>query len=406
MLYKTASSYSIKIGLLLFSFLLSAQSAFEISNPELQGMSSEKLKILNDAMHKFVDNNDISAIQTAIVKNGKLIHFDSYGNSDISDQDSLENDDIFRIASMTKPIVSVALMMLHEEGKFKLNDPVYKYIPEFKNLTVKKRKKTKPVKNHVKVVDLLRHSAGLNFRGPEDYRKTINLTLKEYTKEAVKEPLKFEPGTTWWYSYATDICGYLIEVLSGEKLDDFLKNRIFDPLEMNDTFFELPAKKLDRLTTLYVVGDNKELVSFDSKSNTPFKDKVILLNGSGGLLSTTEDYLKFSLMLLNNGSYKGQQLLNKETLDLMKFDHSMGLKYKKLAFGKKKGFGLGFEVVKEDGTKFGSKGTFGWGGMFGTYFRVDPKQNMIMIYMTQSFETYKLKIADIFRAHVYESLIQ
>ena len=406
MLYKTASSYSIKIGLLLFSFLLSAQSTFEISNPELQGMSSEKLKILNDAMHKFVDNNDISAIQTAIVKNGKLIHFDSYGNSDISDQDSLENDDIFRIASMTKPIVSVALMMLHEEGKFKLNDPVYKYIPEFKNLTVKKRKKTKPVKNHVKVVDLLRHSAGLNFRGPEDYRKTINLTLEEYTKEAVKEPLKFEPGTTWWYSYATDICGYLIEVLSGEKLDDFLKNRIFDPLEMNDTFFELPAKKLDRLTTLYVVGDNKELVSFDSKANTPFKDKVILLNGSGGLLSTTEDYLKFSLMLLNNGSYKGQQLLNKETLDLMKFDHSQGLKYKKLAFGKKKGFGLGFEVVKEDGTKFGSKGTFGWGGMFGTYFRVDPKQNMIMIYMTQSFETYKLKIADIFRAHVYESLIQ
>ena len=406
MLYKTASSYSIKIGLLLFSFLLSAQSTFEISNPELQGVSSEKLKILNDAMHKFVDNNDISAIQTAIVKNGKLIHFDSYGNSDISDQDSLENDDIFRIASMTKPIVSVALMMLHEEGKFKLNDPVYKYIPEFKNLTVKKRKKTKPVKNHVKVVDLLRHSAGLNFRGPEDYRKTINLTLEEYTKEAVKDPLKFEPGTTWWYSYATDICGYLIEVLSGEKLDDFLKNRIFDPLEMNDTFFELPAKKLDRLTTLYVVGDNKELVSFDSKANTPFKDKVILLNGSGGLLSTTEDYLKFSLMLLNNGSYKGQQLLNKETLDLMKFDHSQGLKYKKLAFGKKKGFGLGFEVVKEDGTKFGSKGTFGWGGMFGTYFRVDPKQNMIMIYMTQSFETYKLKIADIFRAHVYESLIQ
>ena len=406
MLYKTASSYSIKIGLLLFSFLLSAQSTFEISNPELQGVSSEKLKILNDAMHKFVDNNDISAIQTAIVKNGKLIHFDSYGNSDISDQDSLENDDIFRIASMTKPIVSVALMMLHEEGKFKLNDPVYKYIPEFKNLTVKKRKKTKPVKNHIKVVDLLRHSAGLNFRGPEDYRKTINLTLEEYTKEAVKEPLKFEPGTTWWYSYATDICGYLIEVLSGEKLDDFLKNRIFDPLEMNDTFFELPAKKLDRLTTLYVVGDNKELVSFDSKANTPFKDKVVLLNGSGGLLSTTEDYLKFSLMLLNNGSYKGQQLLNKETLDLMKFDHSLGLKYKKLAFGKKKGFGLGFEVVKEDGTKFGSKGTFGWGGMFGTFFRVDPKQNMIMIYMTQSFETYKLKIADIFRAHVYESLIQ
>ena len=307
---------------------------------------------------------------------------------------------------MTKPIVSVALMMLHEEGKFKLDDPVYKYIPEFKNLTVQKRKKIRPVKNHVKIIDLLRHSAGLNFKGPDDYRKTMNLTLEEYTKEAVKSPLKFEPGTTWWYSYATDICGYLIEVLSDEKLDDFLKNRIFDPLEMNDTFFELPAKKLDRLTTLYVVDENKQLVSFDNKSNTPFKDKVILLNGSGGLLSTTEDYLKFSVMLLNNGIYNDNKLIGKETLDLMKLDHSNGLKYKKLAFGKKKGFGLGFEVVKENDTKFGSKGTFGWGGMFGTYFRVDPKENMVIIYMTQSFETYKLKLADKFRTLVYDSIIE
>ena len=131
---------------------------------------------------------------------------------------------------------------------------------------------------------------------------------------------------------------------------------------MNDTFFELPNSKLDRLTTLYVVDENKELVSFDNKANTPFKDKVILLNGSGGLLSTTDDYLKFSFMLLNNGLYNEKQIIKKETLDLMKEDHSLGLKYKKLAFGKKKGFGLGFEVVKEDGTKFGSKGNFwmGW----------------------------------------------
>ena len=395
------------VSILFFvGLFLNAQSTFQISSPESQGVSSEKLIVLNDAMHSFVDNNDLSAIQTAIVKNGKLIHFDSYGSSDISENTQLESDDIFRIASMTKPIVSVALMMLHEEGKFKLDDPVYKYIPEFKNLTVKKRKKIRPVKNHVKIIDLLRHSAGLNFKGPDDYRKTMNLTLEEYTKEAVKSPLKFEPGTTWWYSYATDICGYLIEVLSDEKLDDFLKNRIFDPLEMKDTFFELPAKKLDRLTTLYVVDEKEQLVSFDNKSNTPFKDKVILLNGSGGLLSTTEDYLKFSVMLLNNGTYNDNKLISKATLDLMKLDHSIGLKYKKLAFGKKKGFGLGFEVVKENDTKFGSKGTFGWGGMFGTYFRVDPKENMVIIYMTQSFETYKLKLADTFRTLVYDSIIE
>lgn len=406
MTYKTTIKSSLKSILFLCGYLITAQSSFEISSPEMQGVSSEKLELLNDTMHSFVDNNDISAIQTAILKNGKLIHFDSYGNSDISEKSTLKNDDIFRIASMTKPIVSVGLMMLHEEGKFELDDPVYKYIPEFKNLSVQKRKKIKPAKNHIKVIDLLRHSAGFNFKGPEDYRKTINLTLEEYTKEAAKNPLKFEPGTTWWYSYATDICGYLIEVLSGQKLDVFLKNRIFDPLEMNDTFFEIPKDKLDRLTTLYVVDKEKKLISFDDKSNTPFKDKVVLLNGSGGLLSTTDDYLKFASMLLNNGAFKNNQLISKQTLDLMKVDHSLGLKYKKLAFGKKKGFGLGFEIVKEEDTKFGSKGTFGWGGMFGTYFRVDPKENMVIIYMTQSFETYKLKIADKFRSLIYDSIIQ
>ena len=392
--------------LLLTSIFSYAQSDFEISSPESQGFSSERLMLLNQAMHSYVDDNELSGIQTAIVKNGKLIHFDSYGSSDISENDPLKEDDIFRIASMTKPIVSIGLMMLLEEGKFKLNDPVYKYIPEFKNLTIKKRKKIKPVKNHVKIIDLLRHSAGLNFKGPEDYRKVINMDLEEYTKESVKEPLKFEPGTTWWYSSSTDICGYLIEVLSGQKLDVYLKNRIFDPLKMDDTSFELPKNKIDRLTTLYVVGEKKELVSFDNKSNTPFKDKVTLLNGSGGLLSTTKDYLKFSVMLLNNGSFGGEQIIKKSTLDLMKKDHSLGLKYKKLVFGKKRGFGLGFEVVKEEDTKFGSKGTFGWGGMFGTYFRADPKQNMVYIYMTQSFETYRLKLADKFRVMVYESILE
>ena len=406
MLLKTLLNKTLFILLLLTGVFSNAQSDFEISSPESQGFSSEKLTLLNQAMHSYVDDNELSAIQTAIVKNGKLIHFDSYGSSDISENDPLEEDDIFRIASMTKPIVSIGLMMLYEEGKFSLNDPVYKYIPEFKNLTIKKRKKVKPVKNHVKIIDLLRHSAGLNFKGPEDYRKVISMNLEEYTKESVKEPLRFEPGTTWWYSSSTDICGYLIEILSGQKLDVYLKDKIFDPLKMNDTSFELPKNKLDRLTTLYVVGEKKELVSFDNKSNSPFKDKVTLLNGSGGLLSTTKDYLKFSVMLLNNGSIGGEQILKKSTLDLMKQDHSLGLKYKKLVFGKKKGFGLGFEVVKEEDTKFGSKGTFGWGGMFGTYFRADPKQNMVYIYMTQSFETYRLKLADKFRAMVYESILE
>lgn len=390
----------------LISFLITGQEYLEKDSPESNGMSTEKLLNLNSIMHSYVDNNDISAIQTAIVKNGKIVHFDSYGYSDISEKDILDEGDIFRIASMTKPIVSLALMMLYEEGKFKLDDPVYKYIPEFKNLTVKKRKKNKPIKNDVKIIDLLRHSAGFSFKGPEDYRKVIDMTLEQYTQDAIKTPLVYEPGTQWRYSSSTDIVGYLVEVLSGLRLDRFLKARLFDPLGMEDTFFELPKFSNHRLTTLYVKENEGDLVSFDNKSNSPFTENVILFNGSGGLLSTTSDYLKFCQMLLNGGSFNNTKIITSETIALMKEDHSIGLKYKKLIFGKKKGFGLGFEVVKENDTKFGSKGTFGWGGMFGTYFRIDPVENMVFIYMTQSFETYNLKLSDKFRSLVYESIIK
>ena len=390
----------------LISFSIIGQEFLEKDSPESNGMSTEKLLHLNSVMHSYVDNKDISAIQAAIVKNGKIVHFDSYGYSDISEKDKLNENDIFRIASMTKPIVSLALMILYEEGKFKLDDPVYKYIPEFKNLRVKKRKKNKPLKNDVKIIDLLRHSAGFSFKGPEDYRKVIDMTLEEYTQDAIKTPLMYEPGTQWRYSSSTDIVGYLVEVLSGLRLDRFLKARLFDPLGMEDTFFELPKFSNHRLTTLYVKENEGDLVSFDNKSNSPFTENVILFNGSGGLLSTTSDYLKFCQMLLNGGSFNNIKIITSETIELMKEDHSIGLKYKKLIFGKKKGFGLGFEVVKENDTKFGSKGTFGWGGMFGTYFRIDPVEKMIFIYMTQSFETYNLKLSDKFRALVYESIIK
>jgi CubicO group peptidase (beta-lactamase class C family) len=390
----------------LISFSIIGQEFLEKDHPESNGMSTEKLLHLNSVMHSYVDNKDISAIQAAIVKNGKIVHFDSYGYSDISEKDKLNENDIFRIASMTKPIVSLALMILYEEGKFKLDDPVYKYIPEFKNLRVKKRKKNKPLKNDVKIIDLLRHSAGFSFKGPEDYRKVIDMTLEEYTQDAIKTPLMYEPGTQWRYSSSTDVVGYLVEVLSGLRLDRFLKARLFDPLGMEDTFFELPKFSNHRLTTLYVKENEGDLVSFDNKSNSPFTKKVILFNGSGGLLSTTSDYLKFCQMLLNGGSFNNIKIITSETIELMKEDHSIGLKYKKLIFGKKKGFGLGFEVVKENDTKFGSKGTFGWGGMFGTYFRIDPVEKMIFIYMTQSFETYNLKLSDKFRSLVYESIIK
>ena len=391
---------------LLISCYVSGQLNFSKSELESVGFSSAKLQVLDSVMHTYVDNNDFSAIQTAIVRNGEIIHFNSYGYSEIETKKSLKEDDIFRIASMTKPIVSVALMKLYEEGRFKLNDPVYKFIPEFKNLTVKKRKKQKPVKNDIKIIDLLRHSAGFGFKGPDGYRKSVEMSLEQFVKESIKVPLLYEPGTQWRYSYSTDLCGYLVEVISGMSLDVYLKTKIFDPLKMKDTFFELPKEKIDRFTTLYNKDKNGSLNVYDSPNESPFAKNVTLFSGAGGLLSTTDDYLTFCQMLLNGGEFNGARIINASTIKLMLEDHADGLKYKRLVFGKKKGFGLGFQMVKEDDTKFGSKGTYGWGGMFGTYFRIDPKENMIFIYMTQSFETYKLKLADKFRGLVYDSLLK
>ena len=398
---KNTFNFPLKIFLLLFSFLINAQSTFEVSSPELQGVSLKKLNDLDSVMHSYVDNKDFSAVQTAIVKNGKLIHFNSYGYSDISLEKPLSNNDIFRIASMTKPIVSVALMMLYERGEFRLDDPVSKFIPEFKNL--KKGKKEKPIKNEIKIIDLLRHSAGFEFKGPDGYMESIGLSLEEFVKESIKSPLLYEPGTQWRYSYSTDICGYLIEVISGMSLDKFLKTNIFEPLNMRDTFFELPKEKMDRLTTLYAL-EKKKLTVFDEPS-TSLANNVTLFSGAGGLLSTTNDYLVFCQMLLNGGVFNKQRIIQTSTINLMLEDHAKGLKYKKLIFGKKKGFGLGFEIINEENTKFGSKGTYGWGGIFGTYFRIDPVENMIFIYMTQSFETYNLKLSEKFRTLVYDSLL-
>ena len=392
--------------LFLFHFNVSSQLEVEKNTLEEVGFSLKKLNVLDSIMHSYVDDKEISSIQTAIVKNGKVIHFNSYGYSDISLKKPLAQNDIFRIASMTKPIVSVALMMLYEEGKFKLDDPVHKFIPEFKNLTVKKGKKEKPIKNQIKIIDVLRHSAGFGFKGPDDYRESLGLNLEEFIKKSLQAPLLNQPGTTWYYSFSTDICGYLIEVISGMTLDKYLKTKIFDPLNMSDTFFEVPQDKIDRFTTLYNQEKNGELNVFDNPIESPFANDVTLFSGAGGLLSTTNDYLVFCQMLLNGGIFNGQRIIQPSTLSLMLEDHAKGLKYKRLIFGKKKGFGLGFQVVNKSDTKFGSKGTYGWGGIFGTYFRIDPVENMIFIYMTQSFETYKLKLSDKFRGLVYDSILE
>lgn len=408
-------------SLLLFSTISFSQKLSVVENPELYGVSKSRLKTLNYVLHKFVDEKKISGIQTAIFRKGALVHFDTYGYSDIETKKPLKTNSIFRLASMTKPIVSVALMTLYEEGKFHLDDPLEKYIPWFKNpIIMDSSGELYPAKNKIRIIDLLRHTSGIGSDSGIGYINSLyrNINRKEQpnnetlVKKISELPLYFEPGKKWKYGLSTTVCGYLIEVLSKKSLDEFLKERIFTPLGMKDTFFEVKSNKYDRFVTSYTIDENQVLKVLDHPSNSFWTKKVTLFRGGGGLVSTTKDYLIFSQMLLNNGKYNNTRLLGRKTIELMTSDHTISTPNfdgKALLsipnFGK--GFGLGFSVVTNPAeTKMlNSRGTFGWGGAFGTYFQIDPKEQLIYIMMIQRRPYNELKLREYFQNLVYQSLI-
>ena len=413
-----------KYHLLFFLFAIGftfSQQKIITESPESVGFSSQRLKRLNYKMHKFVDDGKISSVQTAIIRRGKLIHFDTYGYSDIDSKMPLKENSIFRLASMTKPIVSVALMMLYEDGKFHLDDPLEKYIPWFKNPKIMDSKGTiTPAKNKIKIIDLLRHTSGIGSDGGIGYinslYKDINRRKQENNKILVKKiselPLYFEPGTRWKYGLSTTVCGYLIEVLSGIPLDKYLENKIFKPLGMKDTFFEVPGNKYNRFVTSYTIDKNQMLKVLDHPSSSFWTKKVTLFRGGGGLVSTTKDYLIFCQMLLNNGEYNKVKILGRKTIELMTSNHTL---YTPSFDGKGilsipnfgKGFGLGFSVVTNPAeTKIlNSKDTYGWGGAFGTYFQIDPKEKLIYVIMIQRRPHGSLKLREYFQNLVYQSII-
>tara|TARA_B100001029_G_C15020225_1_gene430037 strand:+ start:45 stop:1295 length:1251 start_codon:yes stop_codon:yes gene_type:complete len=405
---------------LLFLTLSFSQNLDVVKNPELYGVSKSRLKTLNDVLHKFVDEKKISGIQTAIFRKGNLVHSDTYGYSDIETKKPLKENSIYRLASMTKPIVSVALMMLYEKGNFHLDDPLEKYIPWFKSSKIMDSSgEIYPALNKIRIIDLLRHTSGIGSDGGIGY---INSLYREINREEqsnnetlVKEisglPLYFEPGTKWKYGLSTTVCGYLIEVLSKKPLDEFLRERIFIPLGMKDTFFEIPSSKYNRFVTSYTIDENQKLQVLDHPLNSFWTKKVTLFRGGGGLVSTMKDYLIFSQMLLNKGKYNKVRLLGRKTIELMTSNHTMStpnfdgkglLSIPNLG----KGFGLGFSVVTNPAeTKIlNSKGTYGWGGAFGTYFQIDPKEELIYIMMIQRRPYSELKLREYFQNLVYQSL--
>jgi CubicO group peptidase (beta-lactamase class C family) len=363
------------------------------------GMSGERLSKLNDLMKSFVDQGKLAGTVTMVSRHGKVVEFDANGKRDIAANAPMQKDSIFRIYSMSKPITGVAMMMLFEEGKWQLNDPVAKYIPEFANLKVYGTDASNNMvmkdQNHpVTMRELMSHTGGFTYgifsNTPVDKLQReanvldVNITLDEFIKRVAKVPLNTQPGTEWHYSISVDIQGYIVQKLSGMPFEEFLEKRIFKPLGMSDTGFYVPKEKLSRFAEMYGYDNAGKLVVIGTKEalNHDFSAKPAFPSGGGGLVSTTTDYMRFCQMLLNGGELDGVRLLSPKSVELM---HSNMLSPGMTVFGQGAGFGLDFAIYTDPVAAGGyyGKDTFWWGGAAGTWFWIDPVNDLIVIGMIQ-----------------------
>lgn len=376
------------------------------AKPEEVGMSSDRLARIRAGMRRYVDRGLVPGAVTLVARRGRVVHFDAIGYRDVEAKAPMTTDTIFRIASMTKPIASVALMMLYEEGHFLLNDPISKYLPEFSKMQVAQalpagegggaKYRLVPATRPITFKHVLTHTAGFPnaYRGVtrEEYLKTYprkgpHETIADVVRRLATMPLNFEPGEAWEYGPATDVVGRLVEVISGKTLDEFLRERIFKPLKMNDTHFYLPASKLPRFAANYEPDEKNsnriKLVEAPTAESRWVKLPHNYFSGGGGLVSTASDYLRFHQMMLNGGELDGVRLLGRKTVEMMTTNHIGDLPV--WLTGPGFGFGLGYSIVKDNGVtgQATSVGTYGWGGAFCTYFQVDPKEELIGIVMTQ-----------------------
>jgi CubicO group peptidase (beta-lactamase class C family) len=355
-------------------------------SPGSVGFSEEGLKAYEHALHALVDEGRLAGVTTLVARRAKVVTFDAYGYKDIDAKAPMTRDTIFRVASMTKPIAGVAMMMLWEEGRWTLDDPVHKHIPEFTDLKVKTAGGVVPQAQPMTMRELMSHTAGFDVsRGYE----AANLTagdLQDMIDKLARLPLASQPGTDWAYGPSVNIQGYLVEKLSGQTLDRFFATRIFEPLKMTDTGFWVDASKRDRLARVHTYGPDKKVVVAPASSDPSRRPRF--LSASGGLFSTTEDYWRFAQMLLNGGEFEGVRLLKPATVELMRTNVlSDGVQVD--LYGPKEdgiGFGLDFAIVLDPvkaNTPRG-KNSFYWGGAFGTWFWIDPTNDLIVIGMIQN----------------------
>jgi CubicO group peptidase (beta-lactamase class C family) len=413
------------------------------ASPESVGMSSARLGRLEDHLKRnYIDTGRFPCTQTVVYRRGKLVHSAVQGLADVERKTPVKDDTIFRIYSMTKPITSVAFMMLVEEGRVAIDEPVHKYIPEWKNLGVYvggiptlgtkpgavPQFITKPVARPMQIVDLLRHTSGLTYgfqnRSSVDaaYRQLqIGEIEKAGTMQSMidglsKMPLEFSPGDAWNYSVSTDVLGYLVEKISGKPFDQFLKERIFDPLGMKDTAFHVASAKADRLAACYAAdGKGGKTLQDDPKSSS-FLQAPSFISGGGGLTGTAADYLTFCRALIHGGEIGGVRLLGPKTLQLMTSNHLPGGKYlpdlSRSLFAEAGyngiGFGLGFSVTVDPAQTLiaGSRGEYSWGGAATTSFWIDPAEDLIAIFMTQVLPSGAYPVRRELRTLVYAAITE
>jgi CubicO group peptidase (beta-lactamase class C family) len=364
------------------------------AKPAEVNLSTEALAKIDPTVQAFVDRTNISGAVTVVARHGKIAYSKAAGLRDCERQLPMTEDTIFRIYSMSKPITGVALMTLFDEGRFQLNDPVCRYLPEFKNQTVHTDKGDVPVAHDMTIRELMSHSGGLtygffgNSAIDQQYRAAKildpNIPLDEMVRRLGPIPLEFQPGTRWLYSVSVDVQGRLIEVLSGKSFDVFLKERLFKPLDMPDTDFYVPANKVQRFAACYQAEPDGSIKLQDDPQKSNYLKNPVFKSGGGGLVSTTRDYLRFAQMLLNGGELDGQRILRKSTVELMHQNYLP--KGVWVQFGPNPmqgtGFGLDF-AVRTEPDPAARRNAFWWSGMATTRFFIWPEADVVLLSMTQ-----------------------
>ncbi|HEV8197385.1 MAG TPA: serine hydrolase domain-containing protein [Gemmatimonadales bacterium] len=406
--------------------------------PEAAGLSSARLRRIRPMLDSAVATGEVTGVVTLLARNGSLVELDSAGYADREAGTPMRSNTLFRLASMTKAITSVAAMILVEDGKLLLSDPVSRYLPAFRQMRVAvpgadsgKPMTYEPAARQITIRDLLTHRSGLAYgfldEGPvgDGYRAagiTDGIATRGMTTAAdnverlAQQPLVFQPGSRWSYALNTDVLGRVVEVVSGRSLADFMQERIFSPLGMHETGFWVSDANAGRLVVPYMPDSTGRLVAMRSERQTFSEGRLVLagaashgsrtfFSGGAGLVGTGGDYLRFLTMLANGGELDGVRLLSRKTVELMTASHTGDLGD---PLGPGNGFGLGFEILVDPGAagEYGSPGTYSWGGIYGTTFWVDPREHLVGIVMIQRFPTTGTRIRELFRALAYSALMK